>query len=359
MPTAPEPPTARRPDDREFRALAVLVAILALLTIHTVRSLVAPLILAAWFAALSAPLVDRVSRRLGGRKWVGAVTTLLLVLLIVVPVALIAIPLANMIAEAIDTFAHAPPQNWMRQLANMATEAPRGAAQHGDGTLRRVVALAQSAGPAAATFVSHAFGAASKIVVQLFVLAIASYYFASDGRRIIARIEQGTPLSHTHFRALLATFLQVARAMLVGELLTAVAQGVVAGVIYAILRVPNALFFAVLTGFVSLLPSVGSALVWVPLCGVLIAAGRAREAIILGVAGVAVIGTIDNVLRPFFSRFGANQIQPLPLLVGIFGGIEAFGGWGLILGPLVVSLFLSAYKLYADERVARRAVVAG
>jgi predicted PurR-regulated permease PerM len=344
-----DPPRAP-PDRRELRALAVTVGVLALLALHVTRSLLAPLVLAAWFAALSAPLMQRLSNRFGRRRWVGAITTVVLVLLVCLPVVLIAVPLAGMVADAADTVMHAPPQSWMHRLVSTATEAPRGGGPHTVDTAERVVAVAQRAGPAAATFASKALSVASHAVLQFFILAVATYYFAAKGPRIIAHIEAGAPISREHFRRLVDTFMQVARAMLVGEVLTAAAQGIAAGVIYAILHVPNAAFFGVLTGFVSLIPTIGSALVWVPLCAVLLAAGRARDAAILAVTGVVIIGTIDNILRPFFARFGANQIHPLPLLLGIFGGIEVFGGWGIILGPLVVSLFLAAWDLWAEAR---------
>ena len=79
-----------------------------------------------------------------------------------------------------------------------------------------------------------------------------------------------------------------------------------------------------------------------------------RDAVILAVLGVTVIATVDNVLRPFFSRLGAGKMHPLLLFLGIFGGLEAFGGWGIILGPLAVALFVAAFQLYANEVSARR-----
>ncbi len=105
-----------------------------------------------------------------------------------------------------------------------------------------------------------------------------------------------------------------------------------------------------LTVVASLIPTVGSSLVWAPLALLLGLAGRTKEAIILGVVGVVVIGSIDNILRPFFARMGAAKVHPLLLFLGIFGGLEAFGGWGIILGPLALALFVAAFQIYARER---------
>lgn len=354
------PPAAPAASAREFRALVVVVLVLGVLATLTARTFLAPVIIAAWFAGLTEPLVARVERRLGGRRRVAAIATVLLVLIIVVPVVLLALPLAGMVRRAIDALVNAPPGGVARRVIDSIAGGMRpgaagsvasGAAQ---GTIARVVELGRSVVPTAAGLVGQTFGLLSTIVTQVFVLAVSAYYFAADRAAITARLRAGSPLAPAHYARLSREFMDVARAMLVGELLTAAAQGVVAGVVYAVLAVPHALFLAVLTGFLSLIPTLGSALVWVPICGVLVAAGRVRDAAILFGCGVLVIGTVDNVLRPVFARWGANKMHPLLLFIGIFGGLEVFGGWGLILGPLILALFVAAYRLYADEAEARR-----
>lgn len=197
---------------------------------------------------------------------------------------------------------------------------------------------------------SSTFSTLSVAVMQLFLLAVCAYYFSAEGPRMLSWVERGSPLARPHFQRLTKEFMSVARAMLIGELLTALVQGTVAGVAYLLLGLPSALFLAVLTIVASLIPTVGSSLVWAPLALLLGLAGRVKEAIILGVVGVVIIGSIDNILRPFFARLGAAKVHPLLLFLGIFGGLEAFGGWGIILGPLVLALFVAAFVLYARER---------
>ena len=173
---------------------------------------------------------------------------------------------------------------------------------------------------------SSTFSTLSVAVMQLFLLAVCAYYFSAEGPRMLSWVERGSPLARPHFQRLTKEFMSVARAMLIGELLTALVQGTVAGVAYLLLGLPSALFLAVLTIVASLIPTVGSSLVWAPLALLLGLAGRVKEAIILGVVGVVIIGSIDNILRPFFARLGAAKVHPLLLFLGLFGGLEAFGG---------------------------------
>lgn len=335
---------------REFRALVVFVLVTGLLSVVVVRGLLAPLIVGAWFAGLTGPLVARISARLGDRGRVAAVATVVLVLTIVVPLVLLAVPLARMITSVANTLLTSPPRGALEQIMR-AAGIERDGTQGGTAGL---LAMARSVGPSATALVSATFSTVSTAFVQVFILMISAYYFSAEGPVLMASLRRGSPFAPSHLQRLEREFMDVARAMLVGELLTAAVQGLVAGIAYALLGVDHALFFAVLTGVVALLPTIGSALVWVPLCIALALGGQVRKAVILAVCGVFIIGTVDNILRPYFAKLGAQKMHPLLLFLGIFGGIEAFGGWGIILGPLVLALFVAAYRIYAAEAEARR-----
>ncbi len=336
--------TATRPS--ELRALAVLVIALGGLSVATTRSLLAPVIVAAWFAGLTWPIVSRLARRFGGRPRVAGAATVVMVLLIVAPLVIVAVPLWSMIAGLFDQLLRAPRVGALRQLL---LESPHAAGVPPASGMQRLIELGRQIAPTAASVVAGAFTALSGIVAQLFVLAMSAYYFAAEGDVMMDHIRQGSPLAPSHLRRLAADFMDVARGILVGGLLTCAAQGVIATALYTVLGVPRALLFGVLTGVGSAVPVLGSALVWLPLCGLLVSAGRLRDAAILAACGVLVISTVDNLLRPFLTRFGTKELHPLLLVLGIFGGIQAFGAWGIILGPLSLSLFVTAYRLYADE----------
>jgi predicted PurR-regulated permease PerM len=90
---------------------------------------------------------------------------------------------------------------------------------------------------------------------------------------------------------------------------------------------------------------VGTAIVWVPLAVGLAVTGRTTAAVILVIIGAGVISTVDNVLRPVFSRYGELQMSSFALLLAMFGGLALFGGWGLALGPLIVRLAVEALDI--------------
>jgi predicted PurR-regulated permease PerM len=344
----------------QFRALAALVALLGAVAAVTVLRFLAPVIVAAWFAGLTARPREWLVRHIGGRHRVAAVATAALVVVIVAPMVLLVVPLVSMGVRLAHTLSRGNVAEAVARLA--ATSAARAGSGGGGGgghavsagLVQRAVSSGERLMGGAASLMGTTFSTLSMAVAQLFLLAVCAYYFSAEGARMLAVVERGSPLAPGHFRRLREEFMSVARAMLVGELLTAAVQGLLAGIIYFALGVPGALLLTFMTAIVALVPSVGSALVWVPLAIALGLAGRVRDAVILGVLGVTVIATVDNVLRPFFSRMGAGKLHPLLLFLGIFGGLEAFGGWGIILGPLAVALFVAAFEIYATEFAARR-----
>jgi len=348
------PPPAAKP--KEFRALAVLVALLGLVAALTVMRFLAPVIVAAWFAGLTAGLRRRLVARIGGRHRVAAMATAALVVVIVAPLVLLAVPLAGMVMDFARGLSRGNLSEAVGRLTGSISggAASRAAQATNSGLVRRILHSGESFLTGAASFMSETFATVYMGVAQLFLLAVCSYYFSAEGGAMLAVVERASPLSPPHFERLREEFMAVARAMLVGELLTAAAQGALAGVIYFALGLPSAIVLTLLTAVGALIPTVGSAVVWVPVAVALGLGGRVRDAVILGALGVTVIATVDNVLRPFFSRMGAGKMHPLLLFLGIFGGLEAFGAWGIILGPVALALFVAAFRIYANEVAAIR-----
>jgi predicted PurR-regulated permease PerM len=112
-----------------------------------------------------------------------------------------------------------------------------------------------------------------------------------------------------------------------------------------------------LTLLFSVIPAIGTALVWVPVAAGLAITGRTTAAIALGVVGVAVIGSVDNVARPYLARRGHLQLPTWVVLIAMFGGIALIGGWGLLLGPLVLRLAKEALLIRASLRASARSPI--
>ena len=154
-----------------------------------------------------------------------------------------------------------------------------------------------------------------------------------------------------HLRRLRAAFHEVGKGLLVGVGLTGLAQAGVATIAYFFLGIPRALVLGLLTFVMSLIPSVGTAIVWIPIAVGLAVTGRTTAAAILVVIGVGVISTVDNILRPVFARYGELQLSSFALLLSMFGGLALFGGWGLALGPLLVRLAIEALEIAKETHL--------
>jgi predicted PurR-regulated permease PerM len=156
------------------------------------------------------------------------------------------------------------------------------------------------------------------------------------------------PFSTQNAEALRTRFRDVTTSTVIGTGLTAALQGVAVGLAFTITGLPNALFWGVMTVVLSILPVVGSGLVWVPGVMVLAADRRFGWAVALTIWGLVVVGQIDNVVRPIVYRRWA-QIHPFITLLGAFAGLRWFGLLGLLIGPLALSYFFELIRMYRQE----------
>ena len=126
---------------------------------------------------------------------------------------------------------------------------------------------------------------------------------------------------------------------------SSLAQGGIATIAFLALGVPRALVLGLITTFAALIPAIGTAIVWAPIAAGLALTGHPGKAIFLCVFGLAVIGSVDNILRPWLTRSAHLELNSSVVLVAMLGGVSAFGAFGLFLGPLVVRLAVEALAI--------------
>jgi predicted PurR-regulated permease PerM len=335
---------------RAFRWVALLLVIGAAATF---LPLWAPLVLAAWISVMARPLLARIARATGGRHRAAGGIVVLLVIAVFVPLGLALVSLSR---GAID-LARGVLKSDSAKNALIAVVSGGQPAEPGGSILdlfkspSKVVALVQEHGAAALQVAGGVAGVASEALLGLFVFFYAVYVFLIDGRSYYEWLEQHAPIDVGHTRRLAASFNETGRGLFVGIGLTGLAQGLVATVTYLALGVPRALVLGLLTCVASLIPSVGTALVWVPIAVGLALAGKTASAAIMTAVGVFGISTVDNIMRPYFARFGKLDLSTFVLLTSIFGGLAFFGTWGLFLGPLFTRLAKEALILARTDRV--------
>lgn len=205
--------------------------------------------------------------------------------------------------------------------------------------------LAGYAAQAAAVLLQTTTSAFLELVIGLLTM----YYVLLEWPRIPVHIERVMPLDPRHTRMLVLEFRDVGRAAMIGTLATALIQGLLAWIGYMIVKLPQAFLWGMVTAFASFLPVLGTFLVWLPVGLWLMATGRVLGGAFVLVWGFfVVVGVVDYFIRPRMVR-GHGSTNQLLMLVALLGGIEVFGLAGLIVGPIIISLFLAILRIYERE----------
>jgi len=186
-------------------------------------------------------------------------------------------------------------------------------------------------------------------LVSLFVMLYLLFFLLRDGDDLAARIKRGVPLRDEQHKALVEKFTVVIRATVKGNVVVAILQGALGGSIFWVLGIRGALLWGVVMGILSLLPAVGTGLVWVPVAIYLLATGAMWQGMILIAFGVLVIGLVDNIVRPIL--VGKDTRMPdYVILISTLGGIAIFGVNGFLIGPVIAAMFIASWDIFSTAR---------
>lgn len=327
-----------------------LAVTISLVFLAMIRTFIVALILAGVFSAMTAPIHRSIAARLGGRTRTAAVLTILLVLLVlIIPLAAFA---GIVVAQGISVSESVGP--WIeRQLATpdlfdqLLQQVPQlhWLAPYQDVIVSRLGQLAGNAG----TFLVNSLAALTRgtaaFMLDLFVMLYAMFFFLNSGREILARMLYYLPLEPADEARMIEKFESVTRATIKGSLVIGVVQGGLAGAGFAVAGVPSAAFWGTVMAVLSIIPAVGSGLVWVPAVIWMFAAGEPAAAFGLTIWCLAVVGTVDNFMRPWLVGKD-TKMSDLLVLISTLGGIFLFGAVGFILGPIVAALFVTVWDIY-------------
>jgi predicted PurR-regulated permease PerM len=187
------------------------------------------------------------------------------------------------------------------------------------------------------------------IVVTLAIMVLATYYFLADGPAMLATLMRLSPLDDAYERELLDKFADISRTVVLATLLSAVAQGVLAGVGFYFAGIEHVIFLTTLTIFLAMIPFVGSAAVWVPACAWLyLQDHRTTAAIVLALYCVGVVSMVDNLIKPYILHGQAN-LHPLLALLSVIGGVQALGPIGILVGPMLVAFLQALMNMFNKE----------
>ncbi len=316
-----------------FYAVVLLVGYLAF---RVVRPFLQPLGWAAIFAIMLAPGQRRLSRRLGA-GWAALLVTAVATIILVGPAIGLLSVLVREIALLTESLQQAelvaltPTQVdalWDALRARVPFALPDDPSVLFGEALQRVGGVvAARAGAVLQNVASFFFS----LVVMLFAL----FFFLRDGPAIGAAVRDLLPFAGPRRDRLIAQTRDLVIASVGAGLAVAAVQGLLGGVTFALLGVSAPVLWGVAMSFASLLPVVGSALVWLPVAVWLILAGEVGRGLVLAAVGAGIIGMVDNVLRPIVLS-GRTTVNGLVIFIGLLGGVAAFGFIGLVLGPVVL-----------------------
>lgn len=297
------------------------------------------MVLATWTGVGARHWMRPFRRLTGERHRAAAVLTVLTVILILAPLVALALAVASDAQLLVEkTIASKEAQSFLQGLVSPG--------DHGE---LSVVELVKSQGSRAWLLFSSVSAAAGRILLNALAFAVMTYVVLADGPALYAWIERNGPLRPQVMKRLAGAFQETGRGLVFGVLGAGIIQGIAAGIIFLFLDVPRPIVLGFLTIVGSLIPSLGSALVWIPVAAGLAFSGRTTSAIILVALGLGVIGTIDNLFRPLLSRRANLALPAFLVLLSMLGGILLIGTWGFLAGPLVVRLCKEALLIGAES----------
>ena len=186
-------------------------------------------------------------------------------------------------------------------------------------------------------------------IANLFVMLYLLFFLLRDEEELSSRIRDAIPLHAAQQRAFLFKFTTVIRATVKGDMLVALLQGTLGGLIFWLLGISTPLLWGVVMAFVSLLPAIGAGLIWIPVALYLLATGAIWQGVVLIAFGALIIGLVDNFLRPFLVGKD-TKIPSYLVLISTLGGIATFGLNGLVIGPVIAAMFIAAWDIFSVSR---------
>lgn len=327
------------------------------------------LIFAIFFATIFYPIFRRLKKLMGGHGRIASLLTCLFTLLV------IAIPLSLfvtlLVSEGIDAFNNIAIkvqqegylQNFLaweqgsfiydqfQKIAPIVNSDSFNISEISFDFVGQISSAAQNMVEILRDQINNVLGFIRNIIwfiISFMIFFFALYYFFKDGEMIMKKVMDLSPLPQKHEKAVFKKFKEVSLAMLFGIFFTAIIQGTLAGIGYAVVGLNNPIFWATATALFSLVPLVGTAMIWVPASLILFFSGNYVGGIGLFLWGVLVVGTVDNLIRPYLIE-GKAPVHPLLTFLAVFGGIMAFGLQGIIYGPIILNLLLAFLHIYELE----------
>lgn len=315
------------------------------------------LILSIVVAACCYPIYKRILNRLNGRSITAStIVMLLLVSCIAVPLSFF---LASLIPQAVESvqavttwlqqsqsesfltdIQHNPILQWLHEKLPFF--------EINESSIKSYLAtISTAAGQQIVEIGTAALGDTVNFVAKFMLMLLIVFFLLKDGSQMVAGLKYLWPMRESQEDALLHSLRQTSRSVLVGGLLVAILQGIIGGIGLAFTGI-TPLFWGTVMSFCSLIPIVGTGLVWIPASIYLLVTSGWEMALFMFLWGAIPVAAVDSFLRPYFMRESAG-VSIFFIFLSILGGLKTFGMIGILYGPLILSFVMVMLKIYGEE----------
>jgi predicted PurR-regulated permease PerM len=331
----------------DLAALVVFALLLTGLSWMVTAPFWAYIVLGLVLATITYPFFDRVRERTGTPRLAAAVTIAGTTLLVLAPLTFLAWRIvadvqslaANLTTADVAGALHAL-LSWSHETVGYPASVDPGA---GRALLERLVPEVKAR---ASGWALEAITSTASMLLGLTLTAIVTYYALIDGPAFVERLKAASPMDDELEHAFLVEAKGTVEGVVMGQLATAFLQGGLGFLAFVAVGIPNPFFWGFVMAILSFVPVLGAFLIWFPAAIYLFAVGDTALGLGLVLWGVAVISTVDNVVKPVVIG-QRGQVHNLLAFVGVLGGLAAFGFLGFVIGPLVLSLGATVFEVLA------------
>lgn len=331
--------------------LLLMVTGISVAMIIVLQDFIMTLVVAAVMAGLIRPLFTWIALRVGGRKYVAAGLTVVITLVLVIG------PLLGIgglvVSQAADITSN------VRPIVERSINSPSYLDQRLQGLpgyetylkpyrkiiLTKAGEVVNSLGSFFVSTLSSTTLSTVSFILNFFLALYTMFFFLIDGPTMWKAAFDYLPLHNEERELLTQRFLSITRATIKGTIVIGVIQGTLGGAAFWAVGIPNAAFWGVLMTVMAILPLIGSGLIWVPACIILLATGAVAKAIGLALFCIVVVSSVDNVLRPWLVGRD-TKMHDLVILFSTLGGILVIGAMGFIIGPVLAGLFVTSWHIF-------------
>ncbi len=325
---------------------ALLIALAGVAIFILLAPYMVGLLSAAVLYVICQPVYARLVRWLRSKHLSAAITLILAIVLIALPLVMIGGILVNQAPQAIQAARDAALLDRLSTLrvgsVNVGAEIARASGTIAQWLSRQAV---------------NVLGGAAQATLTLLIAFFGLYYLLLSGTDTWTRFRAFLPFSQQSADELRDRFFSLTHATLLGTFLIALLQGTIIGFGFYLVGLPAPMVWGVTAAFASILPMIGTGLVWIPGVIILLVQGRLGSALTLAAISIVVASSVDNIVRPMVYR-RVSDIHPMITLVGAFAGVRYFGLLGVLLGPLAIVYFLELVRLYRKDYIDPQIVVA-